>query len=259
MRTAAVAVIAPEGVRASAGPLDEVFAWASVTKVLAALATWVAVEEGSVALDDPAGPPGSTLAHLLSHASGIAPDADDALTGPGRRRIYSNRGIELVGALVSDRSGVPFVDYVREAVLLPLGMASTRIDGSPAKDGAGSLRDLCRLGHELLRPTLVSAETVARATQVAFPGLGGVLPGFGRQAPNDWGLGVEVRGHKAPHWMPASASPRSFGHFGQAGGFLWVDPEADLACACLTDEPFGPWAADAWPPLGEAVLHEFAA
>jgi CubicO group peptidase (beta-lactamase class C family) len=89
---------------------------------------------------------------------------------------------------------------------------------------------------------------------VAFPGLVGVLPGFGRQDPNDWGLGPELRDHKSPHWTGSHNSPRTFGHFGQAGGFLWVDPEAGLACACLTDRPFGPWAAEAWPALADDVL-----
>jgi hypothetical protein len=54
--------------------------------------------------------------------------------------------------------------------------------------------------------------------------------------------------------MPASASPGAFGHFGQRGGFLWVDPVAGVACGALTDRAFGEWAVEAWPPLGEAVL-----
>jgi CubicO group peptidase (beta-lactamase class C family) len=252
--TASVSVLTPDGVLASSGPRERVFAWASVTKTVTALATWVAVEEGTVAFEDPAGPPGATLGHLLAHASGLAPARDLVLAAPGTRRIYSNRGIEVAAAHVSRRAGLPFGTYAREAVLEPLGMRSTTFDGSPASGSTGPLADLERLAAELLRPTIVSAATLARTTAVAFPSLPGVLPGFGRQAHNDWGLGVEVRDHKAPHWMPASASPRTFGHFGRAGGFLWIDPEADVALVCLTDEPFGAWAAAAWPVLGEAVL-----
>ncbi|MCA1682587.1 MAG: beta-lactamase family protein, partial [Actinobacteria bacterium] len=48
--------------------------WASVTKLATALATLVAVEEEVVALDEPAGPPGATVRHLLAHASGLAFD-----------------------------------------------------------------------------------------------------------------------------------------------------------------------------------------
>jgi len=252
--TAAVAVVGPDGVRDDTGPMDRPLAWASVTKVVTALAAWVAVEEGTIALDDEAGPPGATVRHLLAHASGLSFDSDAVLARPGERRIYSNRGIEVLAEVVAARAEMPFVDYVRAGVLEPLGMTATRIDGSPAKDAVGPTRDLARLATELLRPTVVSVATIASATAVAFPGLVGVLPGFGRQDPNDFGLGVEVRDHKAPHWMPASASPRTYGHFGQAGGFVWVDPDAEVACVGLSDRPFGPWAAEVWPALGEAVL-----
>ena len=81
-----------------------------------------------------------------------------------------------------------------------------------------------------------------------------MLPGFGRQRPNPWGLGFEVMGTKAPHWMPPEASPRTFGHFGQSGAFLWVDPDAGVACVGLGDQPFGDWAREEWPRLGAAVL-----
>jgi len=89
---------------------------------------------------------------------------------------------------------------------------------------------------------------------VQFPGLKGVLPGFGRMEPNDWGLGFELRDAKSPHWTGAHNSPRTFGHFGRTGSFLWVDPHRGLALACLTDLAFGDWARDAWPRLADAVL-----
>ncbi len=106
------------------------------------------------------------------------------------------------------------------------------------------------------RPHGLAAETLAEAAAVQFPGLGGVLPGFGRQEPNDWGLGLELRDGKSPHWTGARNSPDTFGHFGRAGGFLWVDPGAGVALACLTDLDFGDWAKDAWPELADAVLAE---
>jgi CubicO group peptidase (beta-lactamase class C family) len=91
------------------------------------------------------------------------------------------------------------------------------------------------------------------ATSVAFPSLPGVLPGFGRQSSNDWGLGLEIRGHKAPHWTGTTNSERTFGHFGQTGTFFWIDPDVELGLVCLTDEPFGPWAVSAWPELSDRV------
>ena len=91
-----------------------------------------------------------------------------------------------------------------------------------------------------------------------FPGLVGVLPGFGRQDPNDWGLGLELRDAKSPHWTGTQNSPRAFGHFGRSGTFLWVDPAAGIALACLTDLDFGDWARAGWPWLSDAVLAEAA-
>ncbi|MGH9082106.1 MAG: serine hydrolase domain-containing protein [Acidimicrobiales bacterium] len=241
------------------GDVDRTFPWASVTKLCTALAVLVAVEEGTVALDDAAGPPGATVAHLLSHASGLAPQGRRAITGPGRRRIYSNAGFELLGELVAARSGMAFASYLREAVLEPLGVGSRLVaGGSPASGMHGTLADLLALGAELLRPTVVAPETLAVATTVAFPDLPGVLPGFGRQVPCDWGLGFEIRDGKEPHWTGRRNDPGTFGHFGQSGAFLWVDPEAGVACGSLADRDFGPWAAAAWPALSDAVLGELA-
>ena len=195
------------------------------------------------------GPPGSTLRHLLAHASGLPPDEGPPLMPPGRRRIYSNYGIELA-ARARRRARR---DAVRR--VLPRRRSSSRsgcagaLHGSPAWGYRGPLDDLLKLGRELLAPTLVAPETLDEATSVQFPGLAGVLPGFGRMEPNDWGLAFELRDHKSPHWTGASNSPRTFGHFGAAGTFLWVDPEPASRARVLTDKEFGDWAIDAWPRL----------
>jgi CubicO group peptidase (beta-lactamase class C family) len=251
---AALVVVGRDGVLETNGPIDEPFPLASVTKVLTALAAWLAIEEGVLDLEQPAGPPGATVRHLLAHASGLHFDRDDVLARPGQRRIYSNRGIEVLADVLAAEAAMPFEQYLREGVLDPLGMRATVLEGSPAAGAVGTVNDLARLAAELLAPTLIAPETLAAATAVAFPGLDGVLPGFGRQTPNDWGLGVEIRDHKAPHWMPPASSPRTFGHFGRAGGFLWVDPDASLACGSLGARPFGPWAAELWPVLGDEIL-----
>jgi CubicO group peptidase (beta-lactamase class C family) len=254
---AAAAVVDADGVLATHGP-DAAFPWASVTKLVTALTVLDIVQEGVVDLDEPAGPPGSTVRHLLAHASGIAPDDDTVLGPPGRRRVYSNRGFEIVADFVAARVGVPFAVLFHDRICGPLGLSGTRLEGSPAEGARGPLRDLARFGRELLRPTIIGRELMAEATQPVFPGLSGVLPGFGRQDPNDWGLGFEIRDAKSPHWTGIRNSPQTFGHFGRTGTFLWVDPVAGLACACLTDRDFGPWAASAWPALSDAVLASFA-
>jgi CubicO group peptidase (beta-lactamase class C family) len=244
------------GTAGCTGPADQIFPWASVTKVVTAVAVWVAVEEETVAWDDPAGPAGSTLAHLLSHASGLAPDGDEIMAPPGQRRIYSNRGVEVASEHVGRRSGVPFTDYVRDGVLAPLGLDGVVWAGSPASGASGSVTDLLAIGREMLEPTLVAGSTVARATSVAFPGLSGILPGFGFQAQNDWGLGVEIRDGKHPHWTGRANSTRTFGHFGQSGSFLWVDPDRDLVAAAASETPFGSWATRAWPAFADAVIRQ---
>jgi CubicO group peptidase (beta-lactamase class C family) len=240
---------------ATHGARFERYPLASVTKLVTALAVLVAAEEGIVDLDEPAGPEGSTLRHLLAHASGLPLDGQRPLGPPGSRRIYSNSAIRLAAGLVAGRAEMPFADYARLAVAEPLGLSlDTR--GDPASGMHGSLDDLLALGSELLGPRLVAPETLAEATSVQFPGLAGVVPGFGRQEPNDWGLGFELRDGKSPHWTGLRNSPRTFGHFGRSGAFLWIDPDAGVACACLADREFGDWAKEAWPRLSDAVLAE---
>ena len=257
----AVPVRAGVWLAGTAGELDRRYRWASVTKLCTALAVLVAVEERTLALDEPAGPPGATVAHLLAHASGLGPEGLEIVAPAGRRRIYSNGGYEVLADLLEERAGMPFGEYLAEAVFVPLGMAGARLPpgSSPAAGVEGALADLLALGTELLSPTVVAAETLGRATTVAFPGLVGVLPGYGRQDPCDWGLGFELRDAKEPHWTGARCSPETFGHFGQSGTFLWVDPVAGVACAVLAARDFGPWAVEAWPALSDAVLGEVAA
>jgi CubicO group peptidase (beta-lactamase class C family) len=228
---------------------------ASVTKPLIALAVLIAVEERTIELDDePLA--GITVRHLLAHAGGIAPDERTTIAPPGTKRIYSNAGFEILGDHLADAAGMSAAEYLREAVLAPLGMSATDLSGSPAHGAVSSVRDLLAFGRELLVPTLLSAETIAQATIAQFPDLDGVLPGFGRQRPNDWGLGFELRAHKQPHWTGTQNSPATFGHFGRSGTMTWVDPVAAVVAVALTDTEFGPWAADAWPAFSDAVLAE---
>jgi CubicO group peptidase (beta-lactamase class C family) len=254
----AAGVSSARGALDGEGRTDWRFPIASVTKVLTAMAVLVAVEERTVDLDEPAGPPGATLRHLLAHAGGYALTGSHAIAPPGRRRIYSNTGIEVAAALVESRSGIPFADYLTEAVVEPLGMAGTHLYASPAWGARSCVDDLLALGREVLAPRLVAPSTMAEAMSVQFPGLRGVVPGYGRQDPNDWGLGLEVRGRKQPHWTGSRNSPRTVGHFGRSGSFLWVDPDAGLVCAFLGDLDFGEWAHERWPALSDAVLDEHA-
>lgn len=257
------AVIASDGVVDTIGERQNAYRLASISKVITTSAVLVGVEEGIVDLDQPAGQPGCTVRHLLAHAGGYPFDGDEPIARPGVRRIYSNTGIELAAATIEQAAGMPFADYLGEAVLVPLGMHSSELRGSPAHGIWSTLDDAIRFAHELLRPTLLAPSTAIEMRSVQFPDLDGIVPGVGRFSPCPWGLGAEIRGTKSPHWTGTSNSPATFGHFGGAGAFLWVDPAAaggdGLACLALTDRSFDEWADEAlrlWPELSDAVLTE---
>jgi CubicO group peptidase (beta-lactamase class C family) len=252
---AAAGVTRADATIATRGDAGRAVNLASVSKPVAALATLVAAEEGVVDLDEPAGPPGSTVRHLLAHASGLPFEGERPIAPPGKRRIYSNEGFAILGAHVAARAEMPFAEYVREAVCAPLGI-SLDAKGHPGAGMDASLGDVLALGRELLAPTLVAPETRDEMVAVQFPGLDGVLPEFGRFSPLDWGLGVELKGTKSPHWSGALTSPATFGHFGGSGTCLWVDPSRDLACAVLTTRRFGDWAKEAWASLSDGIVRE---
>jgi CubicO group peptidase (beta-lactamase class C family) len=235
-----------------------VYRLASVTKLLTALTVLSAADEGVISLEDETGPPGSSVLHLLAHASGVGFADEQVRAAAGARRIYSNTGIDLAADYLAGRTGKDFRDEMRIRVLEPLGMHETKLTGPPSKGGEGTIRDTARLAWELLQPTVFPKARIDVLSSLAYPGLGGFLPGFGYHGENDWGAGAEVRGLKSPHWTSPNNSPETFGHFGMAGSFLWVDREAGLACTALSTVEFGDWAPVAWPDTSTAVLHAYA-
>ena len=250
------AIVDASAVVATYGDSEHVYELASVTKLLVAEAVLVAVEEGAIELDDLAGPRGATVAHLLAHASGLAFDSREAAAPVATQRIYSSAGFEVLAEVVETATGIGFADYLHESVCAPLGLGATQLHGPAGHGARSSVADLSRFAIDLLAPTVVSAPTLAQATSVAFPGLDGFVPGYGKHKPNDWGLGFEIRSHKSPHWTGATNSPQTFGHFGQSGTFLWVDPTLEAACVVLTDRPFGAWVKPLWSDFNDAVVAE---
>ncbi len=246
-------VVTMEGATVTVGEPDRVQRLASVTKPLFAYSVLIAVQDGLLHLDEPAGPDGSTVRHLLAHASGLPPEEGGPTSRVGVRRVYSNHAFEVLGDLVAERSGTTVADHLDVEVLQPLGMDATTLAGSPAHAATGTLADLLAFARELLSPTLLDDPLATDLATVQFPGLGGVLPGYGRQADNTWGLGFEIRDGKDPHWTGPSQPPTTFGHFGQSGTFLWVDRDAGAAAACLCDRDFDSWAAEVWAPFNERL------
>jgi CubicO group peptidase (beta-lactamase class C family) len=259
---AGAAVVAADGaVLGRVGETDRPFRLASLAKPLTAWAVLIATEEGLVRLDDHVGQPGCTLRHLLSHAGGYPFEGAKPVAAPGRRRIYSNTGIELAAAEVERRAAMTFGEYLEEAVLTPLGMDDTKLRGSPAHSVNSTVDDVIPLLIELQRPTLLDAATATDAFSTQYPELAGIVPGVGRFDPCPWGLGFEIRGAKSPHWTGRTNAPATVGHFGGAGTMMWVDPVAACGLVTLTDRPFDDWSIEAmkrWPELSDAVVAEVA-
>ncbi|ADK29303.1 serine hydrolase domain-containing protein [Corynebacterium pseudotuberculosis] len=239
----------------STGDCNRVFELASVTKLLAAYGFLIAVEEGVFELDQELGPAGSTVRHLLAHASGVGFKSSDPVKPVGSRRIYSSFGFELLAAAVEEESGMAFADYLDEAVFQPLDMRSTQLWGSAGHEGRSSVADLVSFARELLNPRLLAPATLSEACSVQFPELNGIVPGYGMYKPCPWGLGFEIKGEKDPHWTGTQMPANTVGHFGQSGTYLWMVPESGVAMVALTDRPFGAWAKEPWAKTNDTVWH----
>ena len=261
---------------------SEPFRLASVSKAISALAFLVAMEEGLFELDEVIEPLGASWRELLAHASGlpgdrrgqVGPEDLTELIGvgaasfpgvrpPRSRRVYSNLGFELAAEMLSLRAAMPFGQYVAQAVFEPLGMKGSRVDPSlypvagPHGAAAGMsapAEELGLLAAEFRSPRLVSPATITEATSLQCGAIPGVLPGFGGQENNAWGLGVEIRNGKWPHWTGSLNSEVTFGHFGQSGTFLWVDAALGAALVLLTDRPFDDFAKSAWPAFSDRII-----
>jgi len=257
--TVSASVLAEGTVVARGGPTDWITRIASISKVLTAYAGLVAVDELTIDLDEPAARPGATVRHLLSHAAGYPFNGEAPVVGVGVRRIYSNTGIERFADHLEGAAGMPFGRYLHEGVFEPLGMSVTSLRGSPAHHVMSTASDLARFARELLAPELVSRSAFDEMVTVQFEHLSGVVPGVGRFDPNPWGLGAEIKGDKRPHWSGTATSGATFGHFGGAGTFLWVDPDRSVAVIALTDREFGDWAMTEWPAFSDEMIRRYGA
>jgi CubicO group peptidase (beta-lactamase class C family) len=258
----AAAIVTSHGID-SVGDPEHRYRLASLSKPITGWAIMIGVEEGIVELDAPLrhveAPAGATLRHLLSHAAGFGFTGGTPVAGVEQRRMYSNTGIERAAAELAAAAEMPFDQYLREAVLMPLGMHATELRSSPAHGIWSTLDDTVRFVSEMRSPGLLAQATHADVMSPQFPTLAGIVPDVGRFDPCPWGLGVEVRGAKTPHWTGRANSAATFGHFGGAGTMMWVDPLADVGVVALTDRSFDEWSADAlrlWPEFSDAVLAE---
>jgi CubicO group peptidase (beta-lactamase class C family) len=299
---------------AGAGRPESLYALASLTKPLVAAAVMIAIEEGALELDAPAAEHlpaygtesrrSITARHLLSHASGL-PEVGprgvrsidvEPVCPPATRRIYSNEGYAVLGALLAEATGIPYADYVREAVIEPLGMdaflglpesehARALDVREPGLSGSGAAlfnsrewrarataaggafataSAYARFVQMLLAggAPLMAQETFAEMSAVAFPGLAGGIESFQTWDLADWSLGCDVRDAKTPHWTGAATSPATLSHFGASGTLFFAEPAARLGLVCLANRSTysgWPMRPGAWPDLCDAVLAEWSA
>ena len=110
------------------------------------------------------------------------------------------QGFEVLGEHVGRAAAMPFASVRPRGGLRARSGSALDPEGHPGAGMHASLDDVLAIGRELLAPRLVAAETHAEMVRVQFPGLDGVLPDFGRFAPLDWGLGVEIKAGKTGHW-----------------------------------------------------------
>lgn len=231
------------------GDLEAPRQWASVSKMAVSLAFGVEVDWGLHEFDEVFGPRGATLAHLLSHSSGLGLERADPVVDLGTKRVYSNCAIDhAVQAIVGENGPANWLDM---RVFRPFGMNDTRLEGRASSGVVGSTQDLVRLGVAWLRLDGLSRETRNRLITPFLADLVGIVPGFGRFTPCPWGLGPEVRGQKR-HWM-GDWSEASFGHFGQSGAMMLLDADEQIGVVATSTEPFGPWAHELWPRWTSAM------
>lgn len=254
----ASAALISDGQVETVGDPTRIYRLASVTKPVAAYGFLMAVEEGAFELDQPLGPEGSTVRHLLAHASGVAFDKPEPQRGVEERRIYSSAGFEILADAVTAETGMWFSEYLLEGVFKPLGMENSELYGSAGHHMYSTVADLTRFSQELLNPTLLHLSTVEEAFRPQYPDLDGIVPGYGMQKPCPWGLGFELRGEKSPHWTGPSMPADVAGHFGQFGTYIWVHRPTRRAMVALTDRDFGDWAKPLWSETNEAIWRELA-
>ena len=66
-------------------------------------------------------------------------DSADVIAQPGKRRVYSNYGFQVLAETIeAGRRAFEFGQYLAEAVFEPLGMADTSLEGGASAAGFGA-------------------------------------------------------------------------------------------------------------------------
>jgi CubicO group peptidase (beta-lactamase class C family) len=287
---------------------DGLFAVASVTKLATALAVLRAVADGLLDLDadlgeylpgSPSSVEGLSLRRILAHTAGLPTEFElparqkwetyyakaPTKPVPGQHFSYSSFGYELAGIAVEKVTKWPFAQFVRDAVLEPIGAegyfgwepraciprtgffdyvfneADRRLLGKPSGGLLTTAEGCLRLVRAYVWPPpnlAIPQHLLEEARQDQTNGLAA-----DHDSPwlptSPWGLGPELRGPSQTkaqyHYTAAAASDSSFGHFGASGSLAWCDPERGLSWAILSARTTGPgpWYYPAWRRLANVI------
>ena len=234
---------------ASAGNLDAVRPWASVSKLLVAVAYGIEVDWEAHTFEETVISTGRMACEHLSHATGLGAEEGDPTVEPMTKRVYSNHAVDLLVDHVVGDAGP--AQWLENRIFIPMNLTSAKLVGKASSGVEGSTRDLATFAECFLERALLGATTHKRLLTVYGPSLAGIVPGWGRFDPCPWGLGPEIRGDKE-HWM-GDWSPSSAGHFGASGAMLLFNYDEGIGVVATSPEPFGPWAVELWPGWTSAM------
>ncbi|UPT62518.1 MAG: beta-lactamase family protein [Hyphomonadaceae bacterium JAD_PAG50586_4] len=180
--------------------------------------------------------PGQTVQRLedsLTHASDASPGADGRVrvgTEPGESFLYSGGGYALLQLVIEEVSGEPFNDYMRRAVLFPLGMTrssfvlpegETNVAQSFNERGEEAI--LYNFSAPAAASLYTSAADLTRFLQANVAGANGELPGRGvltpealaeMRRPHAYQYGVETWGLGTILYAPNNTNGFVVGHDG---------------------------------------------
>jgi CubicO group peptidase (beta-lactamase class C family) len=218
---------------------------------------------------------------------------------PGTYRRYSNAGYALAARLVESAAEMPFREYLRRSVLDPLGMDASlglghadaervavvrqpglwklgqqffnseafRAAALPESGGFATVRGYARYLTCLLaegRATggaLLAPETVDEMLATQFGELPGGVEAVATWDACPWGLGLDVRGRRKPHWTGDALTATANTHFGSSGTLAWIDRERGVGLVVLASRgSYSGWWANpgGWADLSAAVLEAFS-
>lgn len=261
---------------------DTIYRWASISKPVTAVAVMQLAEQGKIDLDAPIQTylptfptkpwpitPRQLLAHLggIRHYKGDERDStrryarfrdafevfqnNPLVCEPGTKHSYSTYGYNLLGGIVEDAAGEPFIGYLRDHIFRPAGMTHVRADAVEAliphrargyvKSSSGELKNsrlanlsnktpgggLCGTADDAVRFALAlqSGKLLSRATRESL---------WTRQKTRDgrsidYGLGwcLSKRNGRREVWHS--------GHTTQSSTLLYMLPDQKFAIALMAN------------------------